>query len=103
MLALCNHYFSNRERCQSPACKGTRFCYWHRTALDRVARRDKFVPPPSPAARTGIHFAPLTSPENIRDGVEQLNAALLAKRIDEKRASLVLHGLQIAASVVRRS
>ncbi len=103
MLALCNHYFSNRERCQSPACKGARFCYWHRTALDRAARRHKTEPPPSPAARTGIHLAPLTSPENIRDGVEQLNQALLAQRIDAKRASLLLHGLQIAASLVKRS
>jgi hypothetical protein len=99
MYEICEHKFSNGERCQSPACRGTRYCYWHATPRLRLQHRSKTIITPSRHRRTGINFSPLTGPSAIRDGVKQVHNALLSDRIDNERAALLLHGLQIAVSV----
>jgi len=82
----CEHVKVNGVRCGSPALRGRRLCYFHyKCRLPRV------------------QTVPILEDGNaIQLGVLEIIRGLLEERIDTKRAGLVLYGLQIASSNLRR-
>src|SRR5437016_4038135 len=87
---LCQHVKTNGVQCKSPALRDHQWCYFH-GAINRPRRpSDPFVLPA------------LEDANAIQLAVQEVIEALLGKRIDNKRAGLLLYALQIASSNLKR-
>ena len=87
---LCQHVKTNGVQCKSPALRDHQWCYFH-GAINRPRRQsDPFVLPA------------LEDANAIQLAVQEVIEALLGKRIDNKRAGLLLYALQIASSNLKR-
>ncbi len=83
--ARCEHIKTNGTRCDSPALRGRRLCYFHYNC--RLPQ---------------IQLVPILEDGTaIQLGLLEIIRALLDERIDTKRAGLVLYALQIAALNLR--
>ena len=121
---ICRHIKTNGLRCGSPALTGEIFCYFHKglhirhrpkPAADIVpitlhpTRTDDrggqlnpliaeyFTPQPE-----ALDLPPLEDRESIQVAISTLVTALAANRINPKRASTLLYGLQVASSNCNR-
>jgi len=77
-------------------------CYWHHKARLRDETRDKLAGPLASHANTGIEVPLLEDGNAIQIGLQEVINALLDRRIDEKRAGLILYALQLAGSNLDR-
>ena len=92
MYLACRHIKPNGVRCESPALRGHAFCYFHsklHSATSIGIWDDIKLPLPEDTAAIQLSIA-------------QISAALLASRIDSKRAAQLLWGLQIAIQTIPR-
>ena len=97
--ARCQHVKSNGVRCGSPALRDEIYCYFHsnwRTQPDRHPFR------PDPNAIVW-EFPVLEDADAIQMSLQLVMNSVLANKMDLKRASLLLYGLQTAAANVRRT
>lgn len=122
--AYCRHIRTNGRRCCSPALRATAFCYYHGHSIER----HRGLKPPSDALPTVIHplntdehrqrdpilaeyfsgvqpnnplaldFPPLEDRESIQVALSMLISALGQNRLDPRRASTILYGLQVASA-----
>jgi len=93
MYLACRHIKPNGVRCESPALRGHAFCYFHSKlhSTTRIGIEDDFrLPLPEDAAAIQLSIA-------------RTFEALLASRIDSKKAAQLLWGLQIAAQIIPRA
>jgi len=89
MFKTCHHVMPNGLRCQSPAMRGYAFCYYHgRRASGHKDRPNK----------THIELPDLLDRTGIADALRQILRALGSNRLSPRRASILLYGLQMAAS-----
>jgi hypothetical protein len=95
MRKECRHIMPNGRQCESPALRGTPYCYFH-TRLHRLAA----APPTAPDAP--LKFPILEDRSAIQLALAQVFDALGSSRIDPRRAGLYLYGLQIASQNVDR-
>src|SRR5438270_10972642 len=91
LYRLCQHIKTNGLQCQSPALRGYNCCYFH-GAINRPRR------PSDPFA-----LPPLEDANAIQVAVQEVITALLEKRLDNKRAGLLLYALQIASANLKRT
>jgi hypothetical protein len=94
----CQHMKVNGERCQSPALRDQKFCYFH----DRCspAQIDVSTSAQFPAAP---FFLPvLEDAASIQWGITQVCEHLLNRRLDAKKAGVLLYAMQIASSNLPR-
>ena len=94
MYVTCRHIKTNGLRCQSPALKGARFCYYH-SKIHTVG------------AEPHLKYGPLQlpAPEDvaaIQLSIARINDAIINDRIDLKKATTMLYGIQIAAQFIDR-
>jgi len=94
MYMICRHIKINGLRCQSPALKGCRFCYYH----------DKTH---TVGAEPHLRFGPLQlptpeDPASIQLSVARISDALISDLINLKKATGLFYGLQIAAQFIDR-
>jgi hypothetical protein len=101
----CEHVKSNGEFCGSPALRGRNYCYFHLTLIGRRLRAERHYEraqatsqATSDNAVVRLDLPPLEDPNSIQVALMQVVDALLANRIDSKRAGLVLYALQTASS-----
>ena len=94
----CEHIFVNGSCCEALALRNSRYCYWHLTARDRQQRRHQIGGPISADANTGVALPLLEDANSIQIAVEELMHGILDRRIDNRRAGLLLYALQIATS-----
>jgi hypothetical protein len=92
MFQTCHHVMPSGLRRQSPAMRGTAFCYFH-------ARRAS--PPQSSPARTSPAEARIELPATLdRAGIpqalRQVMNAQANNQISARRASILFYGLQMA-------
>jgi len=119
---ICRRIKTNGKPCESPALRGSAFCYYHRT-LHRSHRRllsspaPRLEPNPSfdsssepclqPAAAlpdplaTQLELPPLEDADSIQLALSLVVSAVARNRIDSRRAAAILYGLQIASRNVR--
>ena len=120
---ICRYIRTNGARCGSPALAGRSFCYFHVNATQRhnslVPRRtddaiptiihplntdenrqreplvaEYFSPARGPIA---LDFPPLEDRESIQLALSMLITAMAQNRIEPKRATTLLYGLQVAS------
>src|SRR5512133_823326 len=87
----CTHVKADGIRCGSPALRGEAFCYFHHHNADHRPRRD--------AKAVDIPF-----PEDaqcVQVGLYNVMQAVIERKIDEKRARLLIWSLQVAAAQTR--
>jgi hypothetical protein len=94
MYMHCRHIKTNGLRCESPALKGGQFCYYH-AKVHTIG------------AEPNLKYGPLQlpTPEDsaaIQLSVARINDAIINGRIDLKKATALLYGIQIAAQFIDR-
>jgi hypothetical protein len=103
-LNLCRHIRTNGLQCQGVALAGSPFCYFH----DRLHRRHvpyRFSTADAEYALIPgqhIQLGPLEDSESVQIALSQVINALATGRLDMKRATSLLYGLQIAAANAAR-
>jgi hypothetical protein len=92
MYLVCRHIKPNGLRCQSPAMKGHAFCYFHSQShrATRIGSMDN------------LYLPVAENPAAIQLAISQTIQAHLASRITAKQAGLLLYGLAVAASTLKR-
>src|SRR4051812_15167441 len=99
--ARCEHVKPNGLRCGSPALREEIYCYFHRLW------RNPYQPDEQPYRpdANGVlwNFPVLENADAIQLSIQLVLDSVLANRMDLKRASLLLYGLQTAAVNVRRT
>lgn len=92
MYEECRFIKSNGLKCQSPALRGSKFCYFHGRTRVYVA---------SPRSRkTSLELPALQNEASIHDAINQVFQAIASGKIDSKRAGSLLYALQMAQQTV---
>src|SRR5512140_3129316 len=95
----CHHVRSNGLRCGSPALRDEIYCYFH-----RIWRPQPDCQPHRPDPNGSVWNLPLLEdPNGIQMALQQVLDSVLANKMELKRASILLYGLQTAAVNVRRT
>jgi hypothetical protein len=87
----CRFIKSNGLKCQSPAMRGSQFCYFH-------GRTRIYVP--RPRSREPIQLPPLQNQASIHAALDQVIQALASGNLDTKRAGSLFYALQMAQQTV---
>ncbi len=85
----CRHIMPSGLHCQSPAMRGSAFCYFHGRA-PRPAR-------PARSPEANIEISPVIGSSGCALAVNQIMQALAANRISSRRAAILLQGVQMAS------
>lgn len=92
MYLACRHIKPNGLRCQSPALRGTPFCYFHTKLHVPVSARDsKFET---------LQLPVMEDTAAIQLSISRILDGLLSARIDPKLAGRLFYGIQIASQNV---
>jgi len=107
---LCSHVKKNGLVCQSPALKGSAFCYHHfrltkqKSSIVAFTQREVLT---ASTARTYdlppliIKIDPIEDARSLNLAVSQVLVALASNRLAADRATAILYGLQLAANNLR--
>jgi hypothetical protein len=85
----CRHIMPSGLHCQSPALRGGDFCYFHGRA-PRPAR-------PARILESNIEMPLVNSARQAVGALNRIIQALAANRISSRRASILLHRVQMAS------
>src|SRR5580704_9081127 len=96
-LTLCRHIRTNGTRCKSPSLTAEKWCYFHHRLHDRhktyrytEATRGYLVP------GQHIELTALEDRESVQTALSVVINALATGRLETKRATALLYGLQLA-------
>jgi hypothetical protein len=87
---------TNGKFCGSPALADDLYCYYHRSTRERTKRQLRHARQSKP-----LQLPLLEDRESIQTAIGDVLNAILADRIDARKAGLLLYGLQTAASNAR--
>ena len=94
----CQHTKKNGSQCGSPALRNQQFCYYHdrqRPVLQDGSGSARFPPAP--------FFLPLLEDANsVQRALAKVCEHLLCRRLDPKKAGVLLYALQQASTNLRR-
>ena len=101
-LTLCRHIRTNGTRCKSPSLTAEKWCYFHHRLHDRhktyrhtEATRGYLVP------GQHIELTALEDRESVQVALSVVINALATGKLDIKRATALLYGLQLASNNAR--
>jgi hypothetical protein len=97
----CNHVLTNGEICNAIPMRDSNFCYWHHKARARRRRHERIGGPISQEANSGLELPLLEDANAIQISIQEIMQALLDRRLDHKRAGLLLYSLQLASTNLR--
>jgi hypothetical protein len=97
----CNHVLTNGEVCNAIPMRDSNFCYWHHKARARRRRYERIGGPVSMEANSGLELPFLEDANAVQVTIQEIMQAILDRRIDNKRAGLLLYSLQLASSNIR--
>ena len=92
MYQECRFIKSNGLKCQSPAMRGSQFCYFH-------GRTRIYVPRPR-SREKALELPPLQNQASIHAALNQVLQAIASGDLDSKRAGNLLYALQMAQQTV---
>ena len=94
----CRHIKSNGCKCEAPALRGLPYCYFH-ARLHRALHRQKAEA--APALPDAVLDLPAVEDRTaVQLALTQVLQGMGAKRIDPRRGTQLLYGLQIAAQLI---
>jgi hypothetical protein len=94
----CQHIKVNGDRCGSPALRDRKFCHFHdRCSPVQVDVSTSATVPPAPFFLPVLEDAP-----SIRLAIAQICEHLLHRRLDAKKAGVLLYAMQVASSNLDR-
>ena len=93
----CSHILTNGEICRAIPLRDSNFCYWHHKARARLRRYERIGGPISAQANSGVQLPLLEDANAIQVAVQEIMQAILDRRIDNKRAGLLLYSIQLAS------
>ena len=91
----CRHIMPTGRRCHCPALRGLVYCFSHQK-LHVALNRSKY-------SHNRLKLAPVESPQGIQRAITQVCDALGKARIDERKAGIMMRGLQLATQLSRMS
>jgi hypothetical protein len=97
----CDHILINGEVCNAIPMRDSKFCYWHHKARARRRRHERIGGPIAADANSGLELPLLEDANAIQVALQEIMQAILDRRIDSKRAGLLLYSLQLASSNIR--
>jgi hypothetical protein len=97
----CHHVLTNGEVCNAIPMRDSNFCYWHHKARARRRRYERIGGPISMEANSGVELPFLEDANAIQVTIQEVMQSILDRRIDSKRAGLLLYSLQLASSNIR--
>jgi hypothetical protein len=97
----CAHVLTNGQVCNAIPMRDSNFCYWHHKARARRRRHERIGGPISMEANSGLELPFLEDANAIQVSIQEIMQAILDRRIDSKRAGLLLYSLQLASSNIR--
>jgi hypothetical protein len=97
----CDHVLTNGQVCGAIPLRDSKFCYWHHKARFRHRHNDHIAGPISMEGNSGLALPLLEDPNAIQLSIQEIMQAILDRRLDPKRAGLLLYSLQLACSNVR--
>ena len=97
----CAHVLTNGELCNAIPMRNSTFCYWHHKARARHRRHERIGGPISMEANCGVELPFLEDANAVQITIQEIMQAILDRRIDSKRAGLLLYSLQLASSNIR--
>jgi hypothetical protein len=95
MYHTCRHIMPMGRVCQSPAMRESAYCYFH-------ARLHRYPYRRTPSKKE-FKLPPLDSRKAIQTANGDVLNAMLAGRIDARRTTHMLHGLQVATTNFNRA
>lgn len=90
MYATCRHVMSSGLTCQSPAIRGSAFCYFHGRRIPSQAK--------SPSTEHRVEMPTTLDQNGIPQALNSVLQGLADGRISARRASILLLGLQMASN-----
>ena len=100
----CRHIKSDGCKCKSPALREKPYCYFHmRLHRTMHAAKAQSAAAPGAASDATIEVPAIEDRSAVRFALTQVLQGLGAKRLEPRRASQLLYGLQIAAQLVERN
>jgi hypothetical protein len=96
---ICRHIKTNGLQCHAPALTGGDYCYFHNRLHARHSQfRPNDVSRPYFTAGRDLELCALEDREAVQFALSVVINALATNRIDTKRATALLYGLQLASS-----
>lgn len=101
-IPLCHHIKTNGIQCQSPALKGSSYCFFH----ERLHQSHRNFRSAKTNARGrhreyDLQFDALEDPQSIQFALSRVITDLASGDLRCERASALLYGLQLASSNLR--
>lgn len=98
-IAQCQHTKKNGSQCGSPALRNHQFCYYHQRQRPIIQDSSASAPfPPAP------FFLPLLEDANsIQRALSKICEHLLNRRLDPKKAGVLLYAAQLASTNLHRA
>lgn len=88
----CKHIKANGTLCESPALRNDEYCYFHLAARDRIRRQAAAA-----VSKRILQLPVLEDQQTIQLALGDVANALLADRIDARKAGLIFYALQTAS------
>jgi hypothetical protein len=88
MYATCRHVMPSGLSCQSPAIRGSAFCYFHGRRIPSQAK--------SPSTEHRVEIPSTLDQNGIPHALNSVLQGLAGGRVSPRRASILLMGLQMA-------
>jgi len=95
MYQECRHIKPNGSRCKSPALKEKAYCYFH-IRVHKIARNQSA--PAIPYEQQDLEIPFLEDRGAVQVALSEVVGALATRRVDFKRAALMIYALQVASS-----
>ena len=95
----CRHIKTNGEQCQSPSLSKDNWCYFHSRLHQRMRPfRSVQAAPDAAAGDQPIQLNSLEDRESVQVAISTVVNALASGRLELRRATALLYGLQLASS-----
>ena len=95
MYQECRHIKPNGSKCHSPAMKERPYCYYH-LRVHKIALSQRA--PAIPFEQQDLEIPFLEDRGAVQVAISEVVSALAARRIEFKRAALMIYALQVASS-----
>ena len=97
-VPLCQHWLEKGARCRCPAMRGTRYCFSHRHAQARDAKKKA-----ERARQRWFESTPLDDAPSVQRAIGQVMTRLRSGSISPKQAGQMLFKLQTASVNLRNA